>query len=148
MKIEYKSISETGKVRKNNEDHIFCDAAKGIFAVADGMGGGAQGEKASEIVCNELGNTKDSEKFSARIDAIGVSLATANRTIYDYAKENGFKQMGSTVALIVFEGGDSKRAAICHIGDSRVYRIRGGVAELFTCDHSLGAELAATLGEC
>lgn len=146
MKIEFDSITETGKVRKNNEDRVFCDAATGIFAVADGMGGGAEGERASAIVCQRLAGCSGDGEFSARVDEVGGAINAANREIFDYATARGFKQMGSTIALVMFEGGGSKRAAVCHIGDSRVYRVRDGRAELLTRDHSVGAELESALG--
>ena len=157
MKLSYESFSATGKVRKNNEDHLHLDEANGVFAVADGMGGGAEGERASAMVCDALGAaardghagrvTLPEKAFSEHVDAVGAAIAKANQDIFEYAGQRGFKQMGSTIALLMFEGGESKRAAICHIGDSRVYRVRGGAAELLTRDHTVGAELEKALGE-
>ena len=147
MKIVVKSFSAAGKVRKNNEDNLFTNLEKKVFAVADGMGGGAEGEKASAMVCSALEASMAAEPFPKRVDAIGEAIEKVNCEIHDYAAGRGFKQMGSTIALLMLEGGESKRAAICHIGDSRVYRIRGKAAELLTRDHSVGEELAMALGE-
>lgn len=146
MKTTFDSFSATGKVRSNNEDHVFCDGKRGVFAVADGMGGGEQGEKASEIVCLALGSVKESAEFAERMDSAESLIELANREILDYARRRGFRQMGTTIALLLFEGGASKRAAVCHVGDSRVYRVRNGEVTQLTKDHSVGAELAATIG--
>ena len=143
MKLNFASFSATGKIRKNNEDHLHLDAVNGVFAVADGMGGGAEGEKASAMVCEAL---KSGE-------SVDEAISRVNREIFEYARVRGFKQMGSTVALLRFEregdrppgGAWSRQATICHIGDSRVYRVRGGGAELLTCDHTVGSELEKTL---
>ena len=64
-----------------------------------------------------------------------------NDRIRAYAKERDFKQMGSTVAVLLLDPSDSRRAAICHVGDSRIYRIRRQKAELLTHDHTIGGQL-------
>ena len=71
MKISFESFSATGMVRKNNEDNLHLDAANGVFAVADGMGGGAEGEKASAMVCEALGAAAR-ESHSTGLDEMRV----------------------------------------------------------------------------
>lgn len=142
LKAAFVTVSETGLVRKDNQDHVFVDDGKTVFCVADGMGGGSEGARASEIVCEEMSKAADGD-FSGRLKAADGAIAAANDRIFRYAKEKGFKQMGSTVALLAVDPADAHRAAICHVGDSRVYRVRKGTAELLTADHTIGGQLSA-----
>lgn len=135
------TVSETGAVRKDNQDSVFVDEAKTVFCVADGMGGGSEGSTASRFVCEEIAKTVDAETFSERLKATDAAIAAANDRIRAYAKERDFKQMGSTVAVLLLDPSDSRRAAICHVGDSRIYRIRNRKAELLTHDHTIGGQL-------
>ena len=70
-------------------------------------------------------------------------MRAANARVRAYAEEKDFKQMGSTVAVLLLEPNDVRRAAICHVGDSRIYRVRHGSAELLTKDHTIGGQLSA-----
>jgi len=137
--------SANGLVRKNNEDAVLCAECLGLYAVADGMGGGAEGERASRMVCEALEKVADESSFARRCGDVGQALLEANTRIFGYAREKGLRQMGSTVALVAFDA-DLPRAAVCHVGDSRVYRIRAGAIEVLTRDHSIGAELETRVG--
>lgn len=134
------AVSETGLVRADNQDHVLADSERGIFAVADGMGGGSEGALASEIVCEELAEV-DEERFKERLEAVEKAIGDANRRIYFHATEKHYEQMGSTVAVLVADKNDYTRAAVAHVGDSRVYRLHKGVLKLLTADHTLGARL-------
>ena len=120
----------------------------GVFGVADGMGGGAEGAKASATVCHELKMMTHvaGDTFKQRVAAVRASIVDANAAIYAYATEHGFSQMGSTAAVMVFDPESASRAAVIHVGDSRVYRIRGGLISLLTRDHSVGRELSDFAG--
>ena len=135
------TASETGAVRKDNQDSVFVDKAKTVFCVADGMGGGAEGATASRFVCEEIEKTVAVKTLAERMAAVEAAVAAANDRIRAYAKERDFKQMGSTVAVLLLDPSDSRRAAICHVGDSRIYRIRSRKAELLTHDHTIGGQL-------
>lgn len=135
------TASETGSVRKDNQDSLFVDKAKTVFCVADGMGGGSEGETASRFVCEEIGKAVEAKTLAERMEAVEAAVAAANDRIRAYAKERDFKQMGSTVAVLLLDPSDSRRAAICHVGDSRIYRIRNRKAELLTHDHTIGGQL-------
>ena len=130
-------VSETGLVRRDNQDHVLVLPEQGVFCVADGMGGGAEGAKASDVVCRELKMILHvaEEEFNARVSAAQNALVDANYEIFSYAQERGFAQMGSTAAVLVFDPADRTRAMTIHVGDSRVYRIRRGLVELLTRDH-------------
>ena len=146
--IEAVFVSEVGLVRPDNQDNVFVSVDRGVFCVADGMGGGAEGAKASATVCHELKLMTHvaGATFEDRVAAVRASIADANAAIHAYATERGFSQMGSTVAVLVFDPDDSTRAAAIHVGDSRIYRIRGGLATPITRDHSVGRELSDFAG--
>ena len=135
------TASETGLVRKDNQDSVFVDKARTLFCVADGMGGGSEGATASRFVCEEIEKTVAAKTLAERMEAVEAAIAAANDRIRAYAKERGFKQMGSTAAVLLVDPSDSRRAAICHVGDSRIYRIRCRKAELLTHDHTIGGQL-------
>ena len=137
------TASETGLVRKDNQDSLFVDGTKTVFCVADGMGGGSDGATASRFVCEEVEKIADAEMFFRRLKAVDAAIAAANDRIRDYASERGFKQMGSTLAVLLTDPDDGRRAAICHVGDSRIYRVRHGSVELLTKDHTIGGQLSA-----
>jgi len=135
--------SETGLVRKDNQDNLLVDSLFDVYCVADGMGGGAEGAMASEIVCSTMRKAvaEVGSGFVNRMEAVAISLDDANSTINAYARKRGYRQMGSTAAVLVFDAEGSGRAAVCHVGDSRVYRVRRGLATPLTRDHSVGVEL-------
>lgn len=135
------TASETGSVRKDNQDTVFVDRAKTVFCVADGMGGGSEGATASRFVCEEIEKAVAAKTLAERMEAVEAAVVAANDRIRAYAKERDFKQMGSTVAVLLVDPSDVRRAAICHIGDSRIYRIRRRTAELLTHDHTIGGQL-------
>ena len=141
LRVVCVTVSETGAVRKDNQDTVFVDGAKTVFCVADGMGGGAEGATASRFVCEEIGKTFTAKTLAERMEAVEAAVTAANDRIRAYAKERDFKQMGSTVAVLLVDPSGSRRAAICHIGDSRIYRIRSRKAELLTHDHTIGGQL-------
>ena len=143
LKAVCMTASETGLVRKDNQDSVFVDGAKTVFCVADGMGGGSEGATASRFVCEEIGKAVAAKTLAERMEAVEAAVVAANDRIRAYAKERDFKQMGSTVAVLLVDPSDVRRAAICHIGDSRIYRVRRGSAELLTHDHTIGGQLSA-----
>lgn len=126
-------LSETGLVRDRNEDHVFFYEDTLVCGVADGMGGGSEGERASEMVMDALRGRRTA-------DEIADALAGANSGILDYSWTMGYENMGSTVALVAFDD-DCRSATVCHIGDSRVYLVRGAEARQLTRDHSVCAEV-------
>jgi protein phosphatase len=131
--------SDVGMIRSGNEDAFFAHATreKGLFIVADGMGGHAAGEVASEmavqIVSRELQELNDVHGEGAR-SLVGESLRIANRAIYDRTIQESDKQgMGTTASVLVVSGA---RYLIGQVGDSRVYLLRDGALRQLTKDHS------------
>jgi serine/threonine protein phosphatase PrpC len=155
LHIEHAAITHVGR-RKNNEDNFCAEPQLGLFAVADGMGGYEGGEVASRLTVESLvqffrREVADGEctwpfgldrGLSLGENRLQVAVRLAHVEVA--AKKTGpLSQMGSTVAALTISGGD---AVIGHVGDSRVYRLRGGSLEQLTRDHSLWAELQAAGG--
>ncbi len=139
MDLTVAARSDVGMIRSGNEDSFFAHATRerGLFIVADGMGGHAAGEVASEmavqIVSRELQELADLRGDVAR-DTLAESLRIANRAIYDRTIQEADKQgMGTTVSVLAVEGA---RYLIGQIGDSRVYLLRDGALRQLTKDHS------------
>ena len=138
MKLSYAAKTDVGMIRAGNEDNFAVDANpdRGVFMVADGMGGHAAGEVASEmavqIVLRELKDVKGIGGTATK--AIAASLRSANRAIHDRTITEVDKQgMGTTSSVLML--GDS-RYLIGQVGDSRVYLLRDGALAQVTKDHS------------
>lgn len=136
MQLEVGARSDVGMIRSGNEDNFFADAKRGLFIVADGMGGHAAGEVASEmavqILSRELGNSTLTD--AGIREKVATSLKTANRAIYERTIAEVDKQgMGTTASVLML--GDGKYL-IGQVGDSRVYLLRDGALKQITKDHS------------
>jgi PPM family protein phosphatase len=135
MLMESAALTDVGRIRSANEDAYGVCAEAGLFVVCDGMGGAAAGEVASqtalgavtEILCGRQKTGNPRQIFE---DAI----AEANRRVFERAERNpSLHGMGTTlVSLLIREC----RVWIAHVGDSRCYRLRAGVLERMTQDHS------------
>jgi protein phosphatase len=146
--------TDVGKVRFKNEDTFgfFPDSA--FYVVADGMGGHSGGEVASslavETMYRSVQETQD-EDLTPIIDLQGqssvggrrllIALEHANSKVFDASSQNPhLAGMGTTIAAVLFDN-NQQQANICHVGDSRVYRIRACCIEQLTEDHSLVQQL-------
>ncbi len=141
MKLRAYGLTDVGRVRDSNEDQFFVDETLGLYAVADGMGGHAAGEIASEIAIRALvDSVRQACDAPAGPDASGAgehlekAIASANRLICEAtAGHDDRRGMGTTVvALLALPD----RAVIAHVGDSRAYLLRDGQLRLLTSDHS------------
>jgi protein phosphatase len=126
-------------IRSGNEDNFTVDASgsRGIFIVADGMGGHAAGEVASEmavqIVQKELSTVRDLDGEDV-VQLVANSLKQANRAIHERTLTEVDKQgMGTTASVLMLSGA---RYLIGQVGDSRVYLLRGESFSQLTKDHS------------
>jgi protein phosphatase len=131
--------SDVGMVRSGNEDNVFAeaDAQRGVFVVADGMGGHAAGEVASEmavqIVARHLLPLETVDTSEAE-ETMSLSLREANRAIYERMLAEVDKQgMGTTASVLMLSG---DKYLIGQVGDSRVYLLRDGALRQVTKDHS------------
>jgi protein phosphatase len=131
--------SEVGNVRKLNEDACLDLSARGVWVVADGMGGHAAGDVASKMVTDNLRGVDNHEKFSDLVNDVEERVLDANRRLYSMAMlGDDNKIIGCTVVALLANG----RHCVCAwAGDSRVYRLRGGKLAQITRDHSEVEEL-------
>jgi serine/threonine protein phosphatase PrpC len=129
--------TDVGLIRSGNEDNYLMVPEKGTFIVADGMGGHAAGEVASEmavrIISQDLGSFRGigpEEAASRMIQAI----RDANAAIYERTlSEHDKRGMGTTATVLVLH---SNRYLLGQVGDSRGYMLRSGVFHQLTKDHS------------
>ena len=128
------SRTDVGCVRDHNEDSLIV--APPLFVVADGMGGHAAGEVASEIAVNVIGERAPEHPDS---DELGRAVQAANHAIIKAAHEGrGREGMGTTCTAAMLEG---ERLVIAQVGDSRAYLLHKGRLQQITRDHSLVADL-------
>lgn len=139
MQIKVGARTDVGMVRTGNEDNFFAeaDAVRGVFVVADGMGGHAAGEVASEMAVQIVSRTllplrSVKEEHAAAL--VAQSLKDANRAIYERMLAEVDKQgMGTTASVMVMS---DHGYLIGQIGDSRIYLLRDGALVQITKDHS------------
>lgn len=149
LKVTSCGITDLGRKRQNNEDNYLINDELNLYVVADGMGGHAGGEFASQIAVNtveEVFTNLDTLAAPVAIpgelaqeamikEKIEYAIRLAGRRIYEKAlEEHEFRGMGTT-ALGIYMFQD--RMFISHVGDSRGYRIRKNGIEQLTEDHSL-----------
>jgi PPM family protein phosphatase len=125
--------SDMGRMRSNNEDRVHCDPDRGIFLVVDGVGGHAAGEKAAEVALSMI-RTRLERQTGAPGERIREAITVANNEILRLSRSNPEWAGMACVLTVAMLDGDS--VAIGHVGDSRLYKIRGGRIEKVTHDHS------------
>ncbi len=130
--------SDVGLVRKKNEDACLNQAARGLWAVADGMGGHALGDVASRMVVEALDRMPAFDALGAMLAAAQDQLQFANRQLRMEAAMRRMPIIGSTVAALLACGGS---CAYLWAGDSRIYLYRNAVLTQLTRDHSQLAQL-------
>ncbi len=149
LKLRYAGNTHVGMKRSHNEDNLAILADENLYMVADGMGGHASGEVASQMAVETVADffretSKDEDitwpykmekgrKYEENRLAAGIKLA--NLRIYETAAQNAAQRgMGTTMVALAFSGNS---AFLGHVGDSRIYRLRGEELEQVTEDHSL-----------
>jgi protein phosphatase len=137
MRISCAGVTDVGVVRAGNEDNFLLDCARGLFIVADGMGGHAAGEVASEmavqIIEDELGSLRGLSDGEAA-GRMRVAIQKANQAIFHRTlAEHDKRGMGTTITVMTLF---SRRYLIGQVGDSRAYLLRRGELFQLTKDHS------------
>ncbi|MBI1907121.1 MAG: serine/threonine-protein phosphatase [Rhodocyclales bacterium] len=134
------SKSDAGCLRTLNEDVVRVAPDLGLLVVADGMGGHNSGEIAArlavEVIEKRMRKALSGTVGDAALmrEALRTALLDAHKRIASAAGEGGSRQlMGATVACVLLH---DSRAHLAHVGDTRIYRLRGGRLELLTRDHS------------
>jgi protein phosphatase len=141
-------LTDVGRKRRHNEDAYLLDVERGLFVVADGMGGHAAGEVASRITVESIqefiaGTEEEHENtwpfgFNNRYSLEGNRLTTAvekanEKVMRAVQNRPELKGMGTTVVAALF---DQDRVTLVHVGDSRAYLYRGQELKRLTDDHS------------
>jgi serine/threonine protein phosphatase PrpC len=149
LTAEAYGLTDVGRKRQHNEDAFAVDPELGLFVVADGMGGHAAGEVASqravEVVRQQLSTGRQaledltqastSEARAAAAALVETAIQRACAEVYRLATADATKRgMGTTFVCLVLAG---TKAIVGHVGDSRVYLLRGGQAHRLTEDHTL-----------
>ena len=140
MNLTACALSDLGMRRTNNEDAVFADCANGLFIVADGMGGHAAGEVASAMAVEAIRNQFPPHSAVPADAAVCLqdAFSGASRSILKVAARDETKRgMGTTLSVLYVDG---TSVQLAHVGDSRIYRLRGNELEQLSIDHSLVAE--------
>ena len=154
LEIKFYAATDIGRQRDHNEDNYLVDPRLSLLVVADGMGGHAAGEVASQIavhaVCKTVRDNADvierhrdqADSGTARQEILGVlehAIQSASAEVFRRAQEDSDKRgMGTTCSCLLLVG---NRGFIAHVGDSRIYLLRQSQVHQITEDHSLLNEL-------
>lgn len=147
--IEFACLTDVGVRRSHNQDSYvaapagdakqWCERGH-LFVVADGMGAHAVGELASKLAADGITHLFGKYVHEGAAGALRRSFIETNQNIHTKGQQNReFEGMGTTGSALLLR---PEGAWIGHVGDSRVYRVRGGKIEQLTFDHSLVWELA------
>lgn len=135
------SRSEVGNVRQLNEDSFLDLSSRGLWIVADGMGGHEAGDVASQMVVSSLADIETPESFGEFVDEVEDRVLDVNVRLYEMAHSGPEDVViGCTFASVLAYG---NHALCMWAGDSRVYRSRDGHLEQITRDHSEVEEMIA-----
>ncbi len=137
MHIEFGTQTHQGRVRTSNEDSYAANPKNKIFVVADGMGGHAAGEIASQIAASTVEELVSTKRHSGNDleETLRVAAQEANARIYETQRRKPeLAGMGSTLTVLSFR---DKMFFVAHVGDSRAYLLRDGILDQLTRDHSL-----------
>lgn len=136
--LRHTTVSNVGKVRAVNEDRVLAVADQNIWVVADGMGGHAAGDFASQTIVEAVAMLPTDSDPAERMKALRAAILAAHGIILDEIAARGGGTIGAAVvALMILDD-----HFVCFwAGDCRLYRLRNGEINLLTSDHSLVAEL-------
>lgn len=137
--IESAAATDTGMVRRQNQDNFLLNNGNRLWAVADGMGGHSHGEVASQMVVDSLNALEPTSSLNACLQAVAVALERVNSDLRRAALGvGGGAESGSTVVALAIRGHEW---GIAWAGDSRAYVYRGASLLQLTRDHTLAGEL-------
>ena len=132
-KLRCAGASDPGRVRRNNEDAWHIDASRGVFLVVDGIGGHAAGETAASIAVERV-RARLERQTGTTEQRVREAIAMANNEILRTARSHPeWEGMACVLTLAVL---DDDWVVIGHVGDSRLYEIRGQGIRKVTSDHS------------
>jgi PPM family protein phosphatase len=131
--LRYAVRSDVGLLREGNEDSAY--AGPHLLAIADGMGGHAAGEVASAVAISALAPLDADTTGLDMLQALADAVAHANASLHEITQTDPATEgMGTTLTALLWAGA---QVALCHIGDSRAYLLRGSEFYQITHDHTL-----------
>lgn len=136
--LDSAATSHVGHVRERNEDAFLFDPERGLFVVADGLGGHPAGDVASRVAVAALDRLLDAAALQASDDlpaALASALTGAHEAVIGAARGHPERRQMGTTAVVAFVPPDGATAAVAHAGDSRAYLVRDGALERLTVDH-------------
>jgi len=142
MELRFGMATDVGRLRAVNEDSIL--AVVPLFAVADGMGGHAAGEVASQVALTTVRERfVDADVHTT--EALVQAVQAANRAIHDRSVSDlHLRGMGTTLTgVAVVERDGTERLAVVNVGDSRTYVVQDGILQQITRDHTYVEDLVA-----
>ena len=149
LRIEFAGDTHVGQKRDTNQDALLLLPEEELFVVADGMGGHLSGEVASALAVETMKDFfvdsgddveitwpfRTETELGYHASRLIVSVKLANLRVFETSQSGRqYKGMGTTVVAVYHVEGET---FVAHVGDSRVYRLRGGTMEQLTEDHSL-----------
>lgn len=155
-KLVFSAATDIGRKREGNEDNFLVDCDLGLFVVADGMGGHAAGEVASALTVHAVhevlmahapllhgrmgpGAAASEPGGQEVTKLLELAVSTASDRVYAKGLSDArMRGMGTTLSALLVLG---TRAFVAHVGDSRIYLLRGGVVNQVTDDHTVAREL-------
>jgi PPM family protein phosphatase len=136
LRIDSDARSDRGMVRTSNEDSFIADSQSKTFLVADGMGGHAAGEVASQIAASTVSELLSKKKPESSVeDFLCLAVQEANKRVYETQKQKPeYRGMGSTLTVLTLP---NNRYFLAQVGDSRAYLYRDKTLSQLSRDHSL-----------
>lgn len=138
MMIRFSAATHVGRVRKINEDSILSLPDQKIWVVADGMGGHAAGDYASQTIVDTIAMIEPDLPPGDLMRGLRQTILQAHSIIHDEAEAKQLGTIGATIVALILT---DEHFVAFWAGDSRLYRFRNGKVEMLTTDHSLVAEL-------
>ena len=139
LKLLFTGMTDPGLLRSSNQDDYYVDPQGRFFIVADGMGGHAGGQEASRIATKTIRTYLEAHWASADSthDILHQALELANKDILIDQKQHPERgDMGTTAVVLAFRKDKDEQPWCAHVGDSRLYRLRGPKILQITEDHT------------
>jgi len=133
----FNAKTHVGLKRKINEDAILALPEQNIWAVSDGMGGHEAGDYASRLITDSIATIPLGLDPTARMHALRDAVHAAHRIIVQEAEARGRGVIGATIVALMMA---NRHFVAIWAGDSRIYRLRDGLIDMLTTDHSAVAE--------
>ena len=153
MKYRGIGLTDIGRHRERNEDHLLVDNEFGLYMVADGLGGHAAGDVASQLAIDAAAQYIDDRRAfieeirrgngdeGALASVAVAAVAAASRSVYDATQLfSDLAGMGCTFTMLLM---GRQVAAMAHVGDSRLYRLRDGAVAQLSTDHTVAQKLVS-----